>query len=329
MRRCQRCQDLKNFGWKKSHPKHLAKESPFLWVIPSYLEAKSVSFLPPLKKPTKKNRSQKKSPLQLPHFISVKDLREVLTLANHFVCGKVFSERYLPPLGPGESMYQLYQVKDVMEIKYRKYHFLEPTPNWSWSACAMILLLKLVQNLLNLIPPIMKTTAANSHGVWKFASRFSVDSHHFSASKQWILGHSLAAIQPFSKVPAFWSTAFFSCSIHCLTLTSLQNPSSSPLSLEKSQQFKRHDWFTQKSLRKFPSIPVVISLTLTKIYETPINDLLFFEGSTQQRHLEALPGVPGNLWRQVGGVGGEIRTQLQTYLKKHLKGSPKMMIYAL
>lgn len=96
----------------------------------------------------------------------------------------------------------------------------------------------------------MKTTAANSHGVWKFASRFSVDSHHFSASKQWILGHSLAAMQPVSKFPAFWSTAFFSCSIHCLTLTSLQNPSSSPLSLEKSQQFKRHDWFTQKSLRK-------------------------------------------------------------------------------
>lgn len=134
----------------------------------------------------------------------------------------------------------------------------------------------------------------------KFASLpFSVDSSFFriiinSTSK---LPDFLGKISrnamgsPSSKFPAFWSTAFFSCSIHCLTC---RHHSKSPPKVIPSfcrRKIQQKTWpIGPKSHTKFPenseNSPLFYCLTLRKIYCRP---------QSIQRHLEALPGVPGNL----------------------------------
>lgn len=96
MRRCQRCQDLENFGWKKSHPKHFAKKSPFLWVIPSTWKPKGCFF--PLEKTHQKKSERKNHPLGF-RTSSVLKTSERSFLAK-ILWWEGFWERY-PPLGKG------------------------------------------------------------------------------------------------------------------------------------------------------------------------------------------------------------------------------------
>ena len=278
-------------------------------------------FFSPLKKPTKKKSERKNHPLGF-RTSSVLKTSERSFLAK-ILWWEGFWERY-PPLGKGSPC-----IKWRMFWKSNtEYHFGANTKRIMISMCDDSAS-KIEQTLWiwfhhheNNRCKFQWSLKIRIPFLSRFSSFFSFQAMNFGT----FLGCHAARLQVPCLLKYRILLLFHPLSHLDITPKSQQH---SPLSLEKSQQFKRHDWFTQKSLRKFPSIPVVISLTLTKIYETPINDLLFFEGSTQQRHLEALPGVPGNLWRQVGGVGGEIRTQLQKYLKKHLKGPAKMMIYAL